>query len=645
MNGKIISFGVAAAAVAAVTMVGGHFILDAELRSYQADEAKLVGRAIAWVASQELDSEEDADEDLTQRALVAMQPKLLRLRSAAVLKRTRFLANTEQARAGERLDRDSAADKALYDLQSKLRANLRKNAAEEGGPRLPEELAELAEDQVSAWVPVRGEDGARGLVQVVIDRSPLPLAPPTILLLYALGAVAVFWAFGRGLKPAPAIILGVIMLIGLSFVSARTLAYTQAMGRGMLASVQTSVVEQLRDGGLFSLRDEPTMAAELLDALNGPAPGEGIAGLKAGPLRLGSRGPHTIPSGLVAETELYFARTHFDQAAAAATPPVTRLGLVAGGLALLIFLLGGLGYAGRALRAVIAHKSAYAYMAPAMIGMGVLVFIPMIYGVSLGFFVRQYNEFSFAGLDNYLAILSDFSLGKPTNFYFTLGVTIMWTAVNVILHVSIGLFLALMLNDPILKAKGLFRVVLILPWAIPNYITALIWKGMFHKQFGAVNSALELLGLERMSWFQDFWPAFTTNVVTNTWLGFPFMMVVSLGALQSIPTDLYEAARVDGASRWQRFSKITLPLLAPALVPAIIVGTVWTFNMFNIIYLVSGGGPNGSTDILITEAYRWAFERDRYGYAAAYSTIIFLILLVFTLVTDRYTKATKGAFD
>ena len=122
------------------------------------------------------------------------------------------------------------------------------------------------------------------------------------------------------------------------------------------------------------------------------------------------------------------------------------------------------------------------------------------------------------------------------------------------------------------------------------------------------------------------------------------MMVVSLGALQSIPDDVYEAAGVDGASRWQSFWNITLPLLKPALFPAVILGTIWTFNQFNIIYLVSAGAPAGSTDILITEAYRWAFERaDRYGLAAAYALLIFFILLVYTLVTNRLSRASEDS--
>ena len=131
-------------------------------------------------------------------------------------------------------------------------------------------------------------------------------------------------------------------------------------------------------------------------------------------------------------------------------------------------------------------------------------------------------------------------------------------------------------------------------------------------------------------------------LATNGWLGFPFMMVISLGALQSIPADLYEAARVDGATRWQQFRSITLPSLKPALVPAIILSVVWTFNMFNIIYLVSAGEPAHSTEILITQAYKFAFEQYRYGYAAAYSTVIFLILLVYGAWQNRVTRATEG---
>ena len=284
-----------------------------------------------------------------------------------------------------------------------------------------------------------------------------------------------------------------------------------------------------------------------------------------------------------------------------------------------------------------AHRGAYTYLAPAIVGMAVLVFIPFVLGVGLAFFRHENGVFHWVGLHNFLVILSNegLSFTHPLSFYFTLGVTILWTAINVLLHASFGLLLALLLNSSDLKFKGVYRVLLIVPWAVPSYITALIWHGMFESNGGVINRVLIEVGLSEVAWFDGFWSAFSANVVTNTWLGFPFMMVVSLGALQSIPQSLYEAATVDGANRWQCFRFITLPMLRPTLMPALILGGIWTFNMFNVIYLVSGGAPSNQTDILITEAYRWAFEKDRYGYAAAYSLLIFFILVAYSWLTQR----------
>jgi arabinogalactan oligomer/maltooligosaccharide transport system permease protein len=288
---------------------------------------------------------------------------------------------------------------------------------------------------------------------------------------------------------------------------------------------------------------------------------------------------------------------------------------------------------------------AYAYVAPAFAGLFVLVFVPFAAGMALSFFHHHEGNYTFIGLQNFTDILGskDYLLTEPMNFYFTLAVTLLWTVSNVALHATIGLALALVLKDPLLKMKGVYRVLLIVPWAVPNYITALIWKGMFHRQYGAVSALLQAFGLKPISWFTHFSTAFSANLITNTWLGFPFMMVVTLGALQSIPTDLYEAAEVDGAGKWAQFRHITVPLLKPALLPAIVLGSVWTFNMFNIIYLVSGGEPGGSTDILVSEAYRWAFQRhEQYGFAAAYSTLIFLFLLGYSALTRRVGRDPDG---
>jgi ABC-type sugar transport system permease subunit len=299
------------------------------------------------------------------------------------------------------------------------------------------------------------------------------------------------------------------------------------------------------------------------------------------------------------------------------------------------------GTTGRWADGIARHRIALGFLAPAAIAMVVLVAVPFTVGLVLGFYDHHHGTWTFVGVDNFAHILGGGGrpITDPLNFWFILAVTLAWTFANVVLHVSIGTALALALRQPWLRGKGLFRVLLIVPWAIPNYITALIWKGMFAGQYGAINSLFREVGLGGVSWFESWATAFTANVVTNTWLGFPFMMVVALGALESIPRDLYEAAEVDGASTWQRFTQITLPHLRPALGPAVVLGAIWTFNMFNVIFLVSGGRPGGSTDILVTDAYRWAFERgERYGMAAAMGAIIFLILLAWTLLGARVGK-------
>ncbi len=289
------------------------------------------------------------------------------------------------------------------------------------------------------------------------------------------------------------------------------------------------------------------------------------------------------------------------------------------------------------------HLGAYAYVAPAIAGVVLLVFVPFGYGLSLAFYDVTPTRERFVGLTNFVDIILARGAGDAHSFYYTFGVTALWTVVNVFLHIAIGLGLAMLLQDSKLRFRNVYRVLLIVPWAIPNYITALIWKAMFNAEYGLVN---RVFNLGSFSWFDHPVSAFFANLATNVWLGFPFMMVTALGALQSIPRELYEAADVDGAGRWKKFTNVTLPLLKPAMIPAVILGAIWTFNLsFNVIYLVSGGAPDGATDILVTQAFRYAFEQYRYGYAAAYATIIFLILLTYTVLTNRITKATEGAFE
>jgi arabinogalactan oligomer/maltooligosaccharide transport system permease protein len=292
---------------------------------------------------------------------------------------------------------------------------------------------------------------------------------------------------------------------------------------------------------------------------------------------------------------------------------------------------------------------AYRYVAHAVVAVGLLVIIPLVMGAGTAFTAGNDEARRYVGFANFVSILTarGGSLLASGSFYLVLGVTVMWAVVNVFFHVAIGVVLALILSRPTLRLKAMYRVLLIIPWAVPSYITALTWKGMFDRQFGAVSAVIRWLShtfglqMEPIAWFSSFWTAFTANLATNVWLGFPFMMVVTLGALTAVPADVLEAAKVDGATRWQRLRLVTLPMIRPTLAPAVTLGTIWTFNMFNVVFLVSGGDPDGTTNILVAEAYAWAFTRqNQYGYAAAYAVLIFLLLSFVTRLTEQKPEPT-----
>lgn len=286
---------------------------------------------------------------------------------------------------------------------------------------------------------------------------------------------------------------------------------------------------------------------------------------------------------------------------------------------------------------IVGKNTPYIFIAPAFIVMAIMVFYPLGYGFWLSLTnmsLRTFKNPSFIGLQNYVKVFQD------AEVLATFFRTLIWTFVNIFFHVTIGLFLALLLNRK-LPGKALLRVCLIIPWAMPQYIAALTWKGMFNQNFGAINLFLGSLGIENLPWLSDPKLTFYAAIITNIWLGFPFMMMITLGGLQSIPSELYEAADIDGAGPWRKFKDITLPLLKPTLTPAIILGTIWTFNMLNVIIIIAGGYGNKETQILVTDVYRLAFNFYRYGFAAAYSVLIFILLLVFSIVYIKKSEIFK----
>ncbi|HEX6900652.1 MAG TPA: sugar ABC transporter permease [Thermoanaerobaculia bacterium] len=533
-------------------------------------------------------------------------------------------------------------EKPLFDLGQKLRAAVQGNReGAEGAARSPEiSIERRPEGIVLLSAPVESGGAAVGMVQIETKVEPEPapfawlpflaswLAPVLLLFLLSMAVGERRW-----LLAAAAAVLLIAALVGFSRWAVGALrAERQATGKAVAARVaeeakkaETLLVEQQLP---VSQPLEPTLwDVDEFRQSRGLVTAAGVDEGKLGEMVAGD--------------------------ASRMTRTVVTLALVS--LVLLSFV--GLGFAARTGMALVEHRAAYAYTLPAMIGMLVLVFFPFFYGIALSFTNSNvYNSDksvyeTWVGLQNYLNIVTDFGVARRTadgliwnyeNFYYTLFFTIIWTVTNVAIGVTLGLILALILNLKGFALRPFYRVLLILPWATPNYITALIFKGMFHRQFGVVNQILQLLGGPAVPWFDRPFTSFLAVLTTNAWLSFPFMMVISLGALQSIPSDLYEAARVDGASRWQQFTSITLPSLRPALIPAVILSVIWTFNQFNVIYLVSAGDPAHATEILITQSYKLAFEQYRYGYAAAYSTIIFMILFIYGTWQNRVTRATEA---
>ena len=289
-------------------------------------------------------------------------------------------------------------------------------------------------------------------------------------------------------------------------------------------------------------------------------------------------------------------------------------------------------------------KNTFAYflVLPALVIMIAVVLYPFIYNIILSFSnmsLSHIHDWKITGFEQYAKVFVE------PQFYEFFTKTLIWTFTNITFHVVIGVTLALLLNKK-LPGTGIFRTLLILPWAVPQYIVALTWRGMFNYEYGAINLILvKFLSMSPVEWLKSPTEAFMAIIITNIWLGFPFMMIIALGALQSIPQELYEAADLDGARWFNKLKTITIPLIKPVMIPAITLGIIWTFNNINVVWLVSNAGePSDKTHILVSFVYKAAFNLYRYGYAAAFSVVIFLILFAFGMTFLKRTKATESVY-
>ncbi len=265
------------------------------------------------------------------------------------------------------------------------------------------------------------------------------------------------------------------------------------------------------------------------------------------------------------------------------------------------------------------------FMAPFALVATLFVLWPVLQAVRLAFYFKNplRPALTFVGLDNFRYLVAD------TVFWAALRQAVVWTATSTILQTVLGVGLALLLHQAV-RGINVFRGLLLFPYMVPTVVIALIWRWMFNPEFGVVNATLLGWRLiqKNIYWFSDPTWAMASAILLNVWKFTPFVIICVLARLQTIPIDLYDAARVDGASTWQRFRDITLPQLKAVLAVVVVFRTIWTFNKFEEIYLLTRGGPGTSTFNLAVYAFEQATSNLKLGVAAA--TGVVMLALLFT---------------
>ncbi len=273
---------------------------------------------------------------------------------------------------------------------------------------------------------------------------------------------------------------------------------------------------------------------------------------------------------------------------------------------------------------------------PAIVIIFLIIFYPLVYALRMSFtnFKPTVAVTKFIGFENYSTILRD------SKFWQAMGRSLLFTIGSLVPQICLGLAMASLLNHPLLKCKMLFRGLAITPWLIPTVAVAMIFKWMFNDIYGIVNYLMVDIGLIATPhpWMSNGISAMIILILANIWRGTPLMITMFLAGLQGIPHDLYEAAEVDGATAWTRFVKITLPLLVPVIMVSGVLRFIWTFNFYDLPWVMTGGGPAEATQTTPVYAYRRAFSAYRLGEGSAITVVLFIVLLIFAFI---YFKAKK----
>ena len=269
---------------------------------------------------------------------------------------------------------------------------------------------------------------------------------------------------------------------------------------------------------------------------------------------------------------------------------------------------------------------AWVLIAPALVFIGVIVAWPLLETIRLSFTDATLGGESYIGLTNYI------DLFNSSKFYDVVGRTFFWMFLSVTLKLVMGLIGATLLNAAI-PGKALFRILIMPPWVIPIAIGVIGWKWMYNGYFGLISGLLMEFGIldERVALLATKTSAFYSAVVTDVWVGTPMVTLFFLAAMQGVSRDLYEAAWVDGAGRWYRFRRITIPQIMPVIVSMALLSAIWTFNSFEIIWILTEGGPRGATTTLIIDTYKVAISSQRFGEGAARAVVIVVLLALFSL--------------
>ncbi len=279
--------------------------------------------------------------------------------------------------------------------------------------------------------------------------------------------------------------------------------------------------------------------------------------------------------------------------------------------------------------------------APSLLLILLIVVFPIVYTAYISVTnmnVYHWFNFSFVGMENYRDALFVFDSG----FLAALGRTVAWTALNMALQLVIAFVLASLLNVREFRGRKVYKTILMVPWAIPGYVSILLWKtGMFNSQFGLLNQWMERLGLQAVRWLANDLSAFLCCTVVNLWLALPFMLMIMDGALQAVDKSFYESAILDGATWLQRAVYITIPEIRGIIGPAVLITLFTTFKQFDVIYLLTqqaGARTGANIHTILTYAYENAFITNNYGYSSAVSMIIFAVLILFSTAVNRRKK-------